>query len=320
MTNYYVPLFLLFIGIYLIQIGVFSKRYTEKLVPFLWNEKINWDPNVDRLKLLFSSILLITPAVIMKSFIRLNSSNTIFNYTSFGIILTMILFFIWFDIKKIAPLTLTKKIIKEKTEDFSNKLNEFIKKIDELKSRVSDIEKTTSNIQKKSYEAKSEIDDLKNNFESFKKYSDQLSSEIKEDISLIKKKLEPKKRRLIKKEQNELKIKRNFPKLVEDLENHFPFYNKELKSIDYKKFDLTELQTYQILLIFFKRNYDLNIDKINNTIYPFFNNYFKMECEMKMNNWTQYGAKQENKIEENELYNDLYFYLKKSTQQLSNSN
>lgn len=320
MTNYYVPLFLLFIGIYLIQIGVFSKRYTEKLAPFLWNEKINWNPNVDRLKLLFSSILLITPAVIMKSFIRLNSSNTIFNYTSFGIILTMILFFIWFDIKKIAPFTLTKKIIKEKTEDFSNKLNEFIKKIDELKSRVSDIEKTTSNIQKKSYEAKSEIDDLKNNFESFKKYSDQLSSEIKEDISLIKKKLEPKKRRLIKKEQNELKIKRNFPKLVEDLENHFPFYNKELKSIDYKKFDLTELQTYQILLIFFKRNYELNIDKINNTIYPFFNNYFKMECEMKMNNWTQYGAKQENKIEENELYNDLYFYLKKSTQQLSNSN
>lgn len=320
MTNYYVPLFLLFIGIYLIQIGVFSKRYTEKLAPFLWNEKINWNPNVDRLKLLFSSILLITPAVIMKSFIRLNSNNTIFNYTSFGIILTMILFFIWFDIKKIAPFTLTKKIIKEKTEDFSNKLNEFIKKIDELKSRVSDIEKTTSNIQKKSYEAKSEIDDLKNNFESFKKYSDQLSSEIKEDISLIKKKLEPKKRRLIKKEQNELKIKRNFPKLVEDLENHFPFYNKELKSIDYKKFDLTELQTYQILLIFFKRNYELNIDKINNTIYPFFNNYFKMECEMKMNNWTQYGAKQENKIEENELYNDLYFYLKKSTQQLSNSN
>ncbi|WP_417785511.1 hypothetical protein [Tenacibaculum sp.] len=320
MTNYYVPLFLLFIGVYLIQIGIFSKRYTEKLAPYFWNGRINWNPNVDRLKLLVSLTFLIAPGTLMKSFIKFNSNNAVFNYSVFLVIISLILFLIWFDIKKIAPFTLTKKIIKGKTEDLNIKLNELFKKFEGLNSEVTHIEKTTINIQKKSFQTKSDIEDLRNSFDSFKKSSEQFDNDIKKEMSLIKKKLEPKKRKLIKKEQNELKIKRNFPKLIEDLENHFPFYNKELKSIDYKKFDFTELQAYQILLIFFKRNYDLNIDKINNTIYPFFNNYFKMECNMKMNNWTQYGAKQENKIEENELYNDLYFYIKKSTQQLSKSN
>ncbi|CAM1361393.1 hypothetical protein BA195_05875 [Tenacibaculum soleae] len=104
MTNYYVPLFLLFIGIYLIQIGVFSRQYTKKLAPYLWNGKINWNPNVDRLKLLFSLTLLIAPGTLMKSLIRLNSSNATINYLGFGLIIGLLIFFIWFQLKKIPML------------------------------------------------------------------------------------------------------------------------------------------------------------------------------------------------------------------------
>nr|BFF38424.1 hypothetical protein BACY1_02290 [Tenacibaculum mesophilum] len=104
MTNHYVQLFLLFIGIYLIQIGVFSRQYTKKLAPYLWNGKIDWNPNVDRLKLLFSITFLITPGALMKSLIRFNSNYATINYLGFVLIIGLVPFLIWLQLKRIPKL------------------------------------------------------------------------------------------------------------------------------------------------------------------------------------------------------------------------
>lgn len=306
MTNYYVPLFLLFIGVYLIQIGIFSKRYTEKLAPYFWNGRINWDPNVDRLKLLLSLAFLIAPGTLMKSFIKFNSNNAIFNYSVFLIIISLILFLIWFDIKKIAPFTLTKKIIKGKTEDLSLKLNELFKKFEDLSSKVSHIEKTSIDTKKESCCTKIEVDNLKNSFDSFKKSSEQFDNNIKKEISMIKKKLEPKERN-----------SKTIEKRKEAIKNKFEIFKKELKSLEnfdnesklllFSNYDTKEITSYQILLVFFQDYYDISKSNTREIIYRLFNEYFSISSQNGLNsgNWGYFKNNHLCDVQNFKLYSDL---------------
>ncbi|AZJ36602.1 hypothetical protein [Tenacibaculum singaporense] len=306
MTNYYVPLFLLFIGVYLIQIGIFSKRYTEKLAPYFWNGKINWDPNVDRLKLLLSLAFLITPGTLMKSFIKFNSNNAIFNYSVFLIIISLILFLIWFDIKKIAPFTLAKKIIKGKTEDLNIKLNELFKKFEGLSSEVSHIEKTTINIQKKAFLTKSDIEDLKNSFDSFKKSSEQFDNDIKKEISIIKKNLEPKKRNSITIERRKEAIKKKFEIFKKELEV-FSNFDSENNLILFNSYDIYEVTSYQILLVFFQDYYNIPKKNTREIIYRLFNDYFSISAKNGLNsgNWDYFKNNHLSDVQNFTLYSDL---------------
>lgn len=108
MTNYYVELYLLFIGIYLIHAGFISKRYAEKLVPCLFNQKIDWDPNNDRFRLMLTSVFFLSPLIIMKSFISLNSSNSTFNHIGFIFIITLTFFCFFIDIRRVNSFKIYK--------------------------------------------------------------------------------------------------------------------------------------------------------------------------------------------------------------------
>ncbi len=105
MNTYYTELFALTILAILFHFAVIIKRYTEKiLVPYFFNAKVDWNPNIDRIKLLFSSFFLLSPILLTRSFIKFNSSNLYINYLCFALLIALILFCIWFDIKKIKTL------------------------------------------------------------------------------------------------------------------------------------------------------------------------------------------------------------------------
>ena len=76
MNTYYTELFALTILAILFHFAVIIKRYTEKiLVPYFFNAKVDWNPNIDRIKLLFSSFFLLSPILLTRSFIKFNSST-----------------------------------------------------------------------------------------------------------------------------------------------------------------------------------------------------------------------------------------------------
>jgi len=106
-------------------------------------------------------------------------------------------------------------------------------------------------------------------------------------------------------------IHKQFNKLTSDL-NKFSDFSREKKQFNIKKYGISNLQSFQILLEFFRKNYDIPQNTYNTNIYPFFNNYFQTEDQtLKCNNWTQFKVNHLEDIENNSFYNELSYNLKK---------
>jgi len=102
--NIYIILILSSLGINIIHLGFITNRYTYKLYPFLLNQKIIWDPNIDRLKFVLTSVIFITPLFFLITFIKFNSNIINLNITGLILIILFGLFCFWFDIKKVNYL------------------------------------------------------------------------------------------------------------------------------------------------------------------------------------------------------------------------
>jgi hypothetical protein len=331
----YISLYIIFIIVSLSYAGIVSKRYTEKLVPYLWNDKTNWNPNVDRLKLLLSSTLFISPIILFKSFIKYNSSNIYFNYLGFSILIILLTFCFWFDLKKINHMKEVKIFNKKndtgiEADEFKNNLEKIKVKQDKLESisidiiskvdysynevlnfkeetldNLSDIEKDVLKIRKETKENKSSYT---NNFKL-----------INDEISKIKGNSKSKKRETLKRSENINRIESEFEILISDL-NKFPHFDSNKKVILNKKYKITELQAYQILLLFFQNKYKFSPKNTNEIIYSLFNKYFGNLTEVKkgditnMNkgNWKEYkNRKHLSNVKNEELYSQLNLYIKR---------
>ncbi|WP_111706580.1 hypothetical protein [Lutibacter citreus] len=102
--NIYILLILVSFGFSLIHFWIVSQRYASKFVPYFFNQKIIWDPNIDRLKLIFTAIILISPLVALKSIIEFNLNNEYFNFIGLSTIILLGILCLWFDVKKLNPL------------------------------------------------------------------------------------------------------------------------------------------------------------------------------------------------------------------------
>ncbi|MBO3097620.1 hypothetical protein [Gelidibacter pelagius] len=142
---------------------------------------------------------------------------------------------------------------------------------------------------------------------------------IEKEVEDLKKKTIVKPRESQKRQQRIDKIEAGFKLFISELES-FPDYNAKEKTIDYKKFELTELQSYQTLVEFFKRNYDVPQDKTYSAMFRIFNSHFNIkERDLHSNNWQDFNIRLLPDIENNYLFNDLSLIRNKSTQQLSDS-
>lgn len=303
MTNYYTELLLLFYGITLTHIGLVTKRYTKIITPYFLNGETNWNPDIDRLKMLFTIVFLFTPVILMKYFIQYGSGNTVINYSGLGIIISFTLFCLWFDLKKIRTMKSSKTITKNKPETLHNPLDKIKNSITSLNSKLDkNIEKTSTN--------SNQIMNIQSQVISNSNKNTLDLEYLKKDFVEIKNKIEPKKRKSSVRDKKIKEVGLGFEILKKDLEK-FSNYDRNKKILKFKKYNMHELQAYQVLLLFFKNNYDIPQDKTNNIIYTFFNSYFKIETKMKKNNWTQFSKKHLDNVENFGLYSDLIFYVKK---------
>ncbi|MDW5288857.1 hypothetical protein [Formosa sp. PL04] len=107
------------------------------------------------------------------------------------------------------------------------------------------------------------------------------------------------------KEEKCIKIENEFNKLLEDLETSSE-YNSKNKTLNYKGNDLTELQAYQTLVIFFKDNYDVPKEKFNNVIFKIFNSHFSIKnTQLQSSNWSDFRNRLLPDIENNTFYSNL---------------
>jgi hypothetical protein len=319
----YITLYLICIILSLSHIGLFSKRYTEKLAPYLWNDKTNWNPNIDRLKLLLSLTLLIFPIMLLKSFFKYNSNNIYFNYTGFSLLIILLIFCFWLDLKKINSIKkitfFSKKI--ETEEDFSTQKIDLIKKdLYKLNIKHNKLEEISTNTICK---INSNYEEMLNfNNKTLKNVSDisldivKIKQENKKDksnlthsfkeISKIKEKLKPKKRVSDIRDERINKIKSEFKILVNDLQNFEHYENKKRVLIN-NFYGIKELEIYQILVIFFQRYYNISEHQTRNIIYDLFNNHFSISLDNGINsgNWSDFKKKILNDIENQTFYSDL---------------
>lgn len=110
----------------IIYAGFISKRYAELTFPFLLGKKIDFDVSIDRMKLFFTFIFFSFSIFLFKSFTKLKFDNILTYNIGISLILILIIFFIWLDVKKIASLknNETEKTTSLKKENLINlKLN-----------------------------------------------------------------------------------------------------------------------------------------------------------------------------------------------------
>ncbi|MDD7914781.1 McrB family protein [Polaribacter ponticola] len=219
----YITLYFTCIIASLSHIYLVSKRNTEKLAPYIWNDNSHWNPNIDRLKLLFSAVLIVSPVLLLKSLIKFNSNNIYFNYTGFSLIILLIIFCFWFDLKKINSIKEIK--IFSKKDDTSSDAHELknsslINDLESLKvkqdkidsismdiiSKVDGNYKETLNFKKETLDNLSVIKkDLLKTRKEAKENKTSCTESFKlvnNEISKIKEKSKPKKRDSLKREEN----------------------------------------------------------------------------------------------------------------------
>ena len=137
------------------------------------------------------------------------------------------------------------------------------------------------------------------------------TSEIEKNIQSLKKNTFTKPRNSKKREQKISTIEKGFKLFITELEN-FPNYNSEEKIIDYKKYELSELQAYQTLIEFFRKNYEVPLDQTYSIMFGIFNLHFNIKGkELKSNNWDDFKKRLLPDIENNTLISDLYLNIKK---------
>ncbi|WP_343330508.1 hypothetical protein [Polaribacter staleyi] len=130
----YITLLLLGLFVTLLHIVFIYKRYVIKLIPSLWSGETEWNPKIDRLKLLISCILLISPIFLINQLIKLNHHDDYFNYTSLIIINLLMIFSFWFNAKKITKL-------KE-----NNSLSKFVYPDKEIKADLENLKLTDNKL------------------------------------------------------------------------------------------------------------------------------------------------------------------------------
>ncbi|WP_435255348.1 hypothetical protein [Tenacibaculum sp. A30] len=238
MTNYYIPLLLLAVIISLIHLGFLSKRYAYKLTPYILGKKADWNPKVDRLKLILSSTFYFAPVIFIKVVKETNFTNQYINYFILFFLIFITSFCFWFDIKKVSKLR-------------------------------------ESNSTEKSYNV-----DIKFN-------------------------------------ANKLEVA--FNKLLQDLKNR-SFYDSINRKFNLREYKITPLQSFQILILYFEKEYKLNQNTKKQHIYNLFNSYFDMEGQiLTSKNWCDYseliqqGYEKGNiHIRKHQFYNDLLKLDKKN--------
>jgi hypothetical protein len=315
----YISLYIIFIIISLSYAGIVSKRYTEKLVPYLWNDKTNWNPNIDRLKLLLSSTLFISPIIFFKSFIKYNSSNIYFNYLGFSILIILLTFCFWFDLKKINHMKEIKIFNKKNdtADEFKNNLEKLKVKQDKLEFISRDI---ISKVDNNHNEVLNFKEDTLDNFSDVEKGVSKIRKETKEnrlyftenfnvinnELSKIKDKSKPKKRVSDIRDEKINKIKSEFEILVNDLRK-FEYYDDGNSLLLNNSHGISELESYQILVVFFQRYYNFPEEKTNNIIYNLFNDHFSISLVNGINsgNWNNFKNKILDDIENQIFYSDL---------------
>lgn len=122
MITTYLTLYTSCIIAIIIYAGFISKRYAELTFPFLQGKKIDFDVSIDRMKLFFTSIFFSFSILLFKSFTKLKFDNILTYNIGISLILILIIFFIWLDVKKIASLknNETEKIASLKKENLVN--------------------------------------------------------------------------------------------------------------------------------------------------------------------------------------------------------
>ena len=323
----YITLYIIFIIISLSYAGLVSKRYTEKLAPYLWNDKINWNPNVDRFKLLLSFVLFTSPIALFKAFINYNSSNIYFNYTGFFVLIILLIFCLWFDLKKIKSIKEIK--IFSKKDDTSSDVHELkthslTDYLEKLKAKQDKLEETSnvtiSEIDKNYKEVlnfkEETLDKLSQNILSVRKIKKEVGENkvyftesfnlVNKEISKIEEKLKPKKRISDTRDAKINQIRYEFQILVNDLRN-FENYDDKNRILINNSYEISELESYQILLIFFQRFYNFPNDKTNNIIYNLLNEHFSISLVNGINsgNWSNFKKTILNDIENQLFYSDL---------------
>lgn len=108
----------------IIYAGFISKRYAELTFPFLLGKKIDFDVSIDRMKLFFTFIFFSFSIFLFKSFTKLKFDNILTYNIGISLILILIIFFIWLDVKKIASLknNETEKTSSLKKENLVNNI------------------------------------------------------------------------------------------------------------------------------------------------------------------------------------------------------
>lgn len=139
MTNYYIPFFVLTVIISLIHLGFLSKRYAYKLTPYILGKKADWNPKVDRLKLILSSTFYFAPVIFIKVIKETNFTNQYINYFMLFSLIFITSFCFWFDMKKVSKLSESNSTEKSNKLDIKVNANEleiaFNKLLEDLKSR-----------------------------------------------------------------------------------------------------------------------------------------------------------------------------------------
>ncbi|MEZ7515366.1 hypothetical protein [Flavobacterium frigidarium] len=212
-------------------------------------------------------------------------------------------------------LNKTKKILKSETSDIfkvtidnqiniENLKNETIQKLNHCKADITYTNKKVNTIY-------NDLNNTKRTFESQTRDLFKVVTDNQNNILNIKKKIEVKPRESERREETVSKIEKACKLLMKDLE-FLPSYNKDEKTIDFKKHDLTKLQAYQTLVVYFKTNYKVPEESTNAIIFSVFNAHFDIkEKELKSNNWQDFKNRLLPDIENNSLYSDLYHYIKK---------
>ena len=157
----------------------------------------------------------------------------------------------------------------------------------------------------------SDLKKTKKTFESQTRDVFKVAIDNQNDIEKLKKKTEVTPRKSDKREEKVSAIEKACKLFMIDLES-LPSYNKEEKTIDNRQHDLTELQAYQTLIEYFKKNYQIPLHNTNAIIFSVFNAHFDIkEKELKSNNWNDFKNRLLPDIENNSLYSDLYLLIKK---------
>ncbi len=107
-------------------------------------------------------------------------------------------------------------------------------------------------------------------------------------------------------------LSKTFEELISDIEKR-EFFDSEKKCFMLKKYNIEPLQSFQILLLYFKKKYNLNQNTTKQHIYDLFNDYFNLEGKtMTSKNWKDYSEyielEDDNKnkhIGKYEFYKDL---------------